>query len=65
MTKTKVAGTKESNKFTDEEKAILRRLRALRARRSKEMEGMTSEEAVAYFHKLDLETKARLAAERR
>ncbi|GHV09160.1 hypothetical protein FACS189485_21440 [Spirochaetia bacterium] len=62
---TKVTTTKESNKFTDEEKAILRRLRALRAKRSKEMEGMTRDEVYEYIHNIELETQARLAAEHR
>ncbi|GHT52822.1 hypothetical protein FACS1894106_2350 [Spirochaetia bacterium] len=62
---TKATTTKESNKFTDEEKAILRRLHALRAKREKEMEGMTSQERYEYIHNIELETQARLAAERR
>jgi hypothetical protein len=53
MTETKAV----SNKFTDEEKAILRRHRAFNAKHSKAIAGMTSDETVAYFQKLELETQ--------
>jgi hypothetical protein len=53
MTETKAV----SNKSVDEEKAILRRHRAFNAKHSKAIAGMTSDERVAYFQKLELETR--------
>ncbi|GHV46219.1 hypothetical protein AGMMS49546_33800 [Spirochaetia bacterium] len=57
MTVTKVTSTKNSNRFTDEDKAILKPLYALRAKREKEMKGMTSDEVYAYIHKFELEAQ--------
>ncbi|GHV93753.1 hypothetical protein AGMMS50293_00730 [Spirochaetia bacterium] len=52
-----MTATNNSNRFTAEDKAILKPLYALRAKREKEMEGMTSKERVAYIHKFELEAQ--------
>ncbi|GHV65376.1 hypothetical protein AGMMS49587_19530 [Spirochaetia bacterium] len=57
MTVTKVTPAKNSNRLTEEDKAILKPLYALRAKREKEMEGMTSKERVAYIHNFELEAQ--------
>jgi hypothetical protein len=53
-----MTAAKNPNRLTDEDKAILKPLRALRAKREKEMEGMTSDEVYAYIHKFELEAQA-------
>jgi hypothetical protein len=53
-----MTASKNSNKFTSEDREVLRSLYALRAKREKEMEGMTVDEQYEYIHKIELETQA-------
>jgi hypothetical protein len=55
MTTTKVA-----SRFTEEEKIIFKRLRAHRAKREKEMRGMTNKEKADYMNRLGEEAAKKL-----
>ncbi|MDR0877426.1 MAG: hypothetical protein LBN21_05190 [Treponema sp.] len=52
-----MTATKSSAKLTAEDKAVLKPLYTLRAKRQKEMEGMSSTEVYAYIHKFELEAQ--------
>ena len=63
MTKTETTGNEEVYKYRTaaaEERAIMRRLHAHRAKREKEMEGMTNQEKADYLNRLGREAAARM-----
>jgi hypothetical protein len=55
-----MTATKAASQFTEEEKAILKRLRAHRAKREKEMRGMTNKEKADYMNRLGEEAAKKL-----
>ena len=57
--------TKRAPKFTEEERAVLKRIYRVRAQMQKEMEGMTSEEKVAYIKDVEPFCKNRLRKDAR
>jgi hypothetical protein len=47
-------------RFTEEEKTIIKRIHAHRAKREKEMRGMTTQERVAYMNRLGEEAAKKI-----
>ncbi|GHT96700.1 hypothetical protein FACS1894141_7120 [Spirochaetia bacterium] len=43
--------TKVTSKFTEEERAVLKKIYKIRAKMQKDMEGMTQDERIAYINK--------------
>ena len=66
-TKTILTQTDKVSKYKTaaaEERAIIRRLRAYRAKREKEMEGMTNQEKADYLNRLGEEAAVKLGLTR-